>query len=217
MPEKESSNYEKLCAFWRNRILQMDFQQLQRKLPELKNEDGLLSLCHFGTRYGVSLTDGTIASLDDHFPVSTTVQLNIYNYLWFSKPEAQRTGRWVNFRDLRGASVFGPAFQKGILEPLAQSFSGNAQAFANACAANGGIRIPFGEVGYQLQAFAQIPLQFLFWDGDDEFAPRANILYDESAIDFTHVESTVSIAGEGAMRLVRAAGVPAAGGMFEMN
>ena len=51
-------------------------------------------------------------------------------------------------------------------------------------------------------------MQFLFWDGDDEFPAQANILYDASATDFIHVESTVTLASEGLFRLAQAACLP---------
>ena len=45
MPEREVSNYEKLCEFWRERFLQMNLQELKEKIPGLR-EDEELSLIH---------------------------------------------------------------------------------------------------------------------------------------------------------------------------
>ena len=32
-----------------------------------------------------------------------------------------------------------------------------------------GLRLPLGDVGYQIDAFSCEPMQFYFWDCDDEF------------------------------------------------
>ena len=65
--------------------------------------------------------------------------------------------------------------------------------------------MPISDVGYQVEAFQCIPVRFHFWDGDDEFPPQANLLFDASATDFIHVESIVTIASEGIRRLTQLA------------
>ncbi len=52
------------------------------------------------------------------------------------------------------------------------------------------------------EAFPCIPLQFIFWDGDDEFPAQANILFDKNITDFTHEETVVLIAEEGVDRFL---------------
>ena len=80
-----------------------------------------------------------------------------------------------------------------------------------------GLRLPLGDVGYQIDAFSCEPMQFYFWDCDDEFEAQANILFDYSATDFNHVESAVSIADSGIKRLAELAGVPLRGKSFQMR
>ena len=59
-----------------------------------------------------------------------------------------------------------------------------------------------------MDAFACIPVTFLFWDGDDEFPAQGNILFDASATDFIHVESVVTLASVGLQKLADHAGIP---------
>lgn len=65
---------------------------------------------------------------------------------------------------------------------------------------------PWSDVGYELRAFACIPIRFLFWEGDEEFPAQANVLFDAGATDFIHGESVVPIASVGLDKIVRAAG-----------
>lgn len=69
----------------------------------------------------------------------------------------------------------------------------------------GGLRLDLH--GYQLPAFECIPMRLYFWDGDEDFEAQANLLFDESAVDFIHVESVVTIASVGVFRLAEAAGL----------
>ena len=80
-----------------------------------------------------------------------------------------------------------------------------------------GLRLPLGDVGYQIDAFSCEPMQFYFWDYDDEFEAQANILFDYSATDFNHVESAVSTAEMGVRRLAELAGLPLKRKAFEMS
>ena len=43
----------------------MDQADLHKRVPELKEENGFLTIIHFGRRYGVSLEDGSIWSWMD--------------------------------------------------------------------------------------------------------------------------------------------------------
>ena len=58
MKEERISNYVKLCEEWAQRFLKMNQADLHKRVPELKEENGFLTIIHFGRRYGVSLEDG---------------------------------------------------------------------------------------------------------------------------------------------------------------
>ena len=115
------------------------------------------------------------------------------------------------------ARPFGPAYKIGVTDVFAATFSGHAKELENAFEKLNGLRLPLGDVGYQIDAFSCEPMQFYFWDCDDEFEAQANILFDYSATDFNHVESAVSTAEMGVRRLAELAGLPLKGKTFEMS
>lgn len=199
------SNYDVQCRQWRERFLAMDQEALRRKLPELEAADGELRLWHFGRQFAVGRRDGVIRCLTDGGPVTYSEQMNIYTLFHYCAPGARLTGEWLPFRDLRHASPFAQAFQRGIIRPLAAAFSGREALLEGAVEKLRGMRI--SDSGYQLPAFACIPMRLHFWDGDEEFEAQANLLFDKSAVDFIHVESIVTIAGEGLRQLTEAAGL----------
>ncbi|MDO4262348.1 MAG: DUF3786 domain-containing protein [Eubacteriales bacterium] len=211
MTQAASNNYERLCLDWQKRILTLDPEELLKKLPELREENGLFVLSHFGSLYGVRRDTGEIVSLDPDRSLSMNARLNIYTLLWYCSPDARFLGDWVPFRSLKDASPFAPAFQRGDIDVFSQTFSGHIKLLKSACEKLGGTPIPHSDAGYELHAFACIPVRFLFWDGDDEFPAQSNILFDRGATGFIHVESMVSIASEGIARLAEAAGLPMSG------
>ena len=44
MAGERTSNYIKLCDEWAEKFLQMDKEELKKRLPELKEEDGYLKI-----------------------------------------------------------------------------------------------------------------------------------------------------------------------------
>lgn len=202
---EKMSNYERQCEQWRLAFLSMDQDALLRKLPELEAGGDQLRLWHFGRRFAVDRESGVIRCLSDDRPVSYGVQMNIYTLFHYCTPGARLTGEWVPFRDLRHASPFAPAFQRGTVDALAAAFSGHGELLPAAAERLRGVRLTANS--FQLPAFACIPMRLSFWDGDDEFPAQANLLFDRSAPDFIHVESVVTIASEGIRQLTEAAGL----------
>ena len=211
-----TNNYLKACENWRLKFLEMDKQQLLEKLPEIKREADYLTLKLFDRNFGIHSETGKIVSLEDLQPAEIISQLNIYTLLGFVSPQARLLDKWVPFRELSGASPFTRAFENHVLVPFALTFSGQTEKLTKAYQALGGSTLSHSDAGGLLNAFDCIPIKFHFWDCDDEFPAQANILYDYSATDFIHVESTVSIAMEGIERLANAAQLEIKGPIFKM-
>lgn len=217
MTEKKISNYEKWCEEWSHKFLQMDLDDLKLRVPELQDRGSFLSISHFGKQYEIAKETGIIKEADSALPVPYMIRLNIYTLFAYAKPYAHLQNQWVPFEQLQNARPFAPAFRRGTIEAFAQTFSGHLSELSRAFQKLGGIKLPYSDLGYQINAFSCIPIQFLFWDGDDEFPAQGNILFDKSATDFIHVESTTTIASVGLRRLTEEAGLPSAVSSFQVN
>ena len=212
-----TNNYLKACADWRQKFLAMDQSQLLKALPEITIQGDYLTLTLFGRKFGIHSQTGYIVTLADLQPAEVVSQLNIYTLFGFVSPQAHFRDKWVPFRELSGASPFAPAFEKNVLVPFALTFSGQPDKLARACERLGGVNLAHADVGYRINSFDCLPIKFLFWDGDDEFPAQGNLLFDASATDFIHVESTVSLAIEGIQRLAEAAELEIKGPLFQMS
>jgi hypothetical protein len=208
------TNYEKQVQQWEEKFLTLDQAILMEKLPELQSEGTFLTINHFYRKFGINKFTGKIIALSDDLPISCCEKLNIYTLLWYSSPVAHLTNKWVTFSELKGASPFAPAFQTGLILPFARMFSGNTSKLKTSVSALGGSFIGNSDIGFELKAFECIPIRFLFWEGDEEFAAQANILFDTSATDFIHVESIVTIAMVGLAKLANTGEIPIDPSMF---
>lgn len=213
-PKNAPNNYEKQCEEWRERFLTLDQDKLMKKLPELHAENDYLTLFYYNQKHGIHRKTGEIISFESPKPLTLFTRLNIYTLLWYCTDSASFKGDWLPFRSLKDASPFGPAFQRTVIDVFARTFSGHTTELELAFQRLNGKKLSHSDVGYQLDAFACIPVRFLFWDGDEEFPAQANILFDRGSVDFIHVESLVSIASEGLTLLTEASGILPSGNTY---
>lgn len=212
--EHTPNHYEQWCMEWQKRFLTLDQEKLVRRIPGLKAEGEYLTILYYLHKYGIRQNTGEILSLETQQEPAAFTRLNLYTLLWYCKQDAVPAQEWLPFRNLKNASPFGPAFQKSVIDVFAETFSGHMRELETACLTLGGRKLPHSDAGYQIPAFECIPIQYLFWDKDEEFPAQANILFDRNAVDFIHVESLVTIASEGLSLLTAAAGLTTVGNTF---
>ena len=210
MEEKSQlkSNYDALCEAWRQKSLNWDYEDRYRALNLPGYGEDILPITYYGVEYGIDRRDGRIRELaHPEKKMSFNAAMAIYHLFYYSAKQPANSGVWVPFREVKGAAAFDPAFQARELAPFAKAFDGKLPALKEAGTALGFTPIPNSDAGFEALAFDCMPLRFLFWDGDEEFPARANVLFDANITQFTHEETVVLIAEDGLMRLVEAAGL----------
>jgi hypothetical protein len=106
-------------------------------------------------------------------------QVLILHFMMAASP-ASLAGRWVAYREIPGASFYFSAFVKRAVDPLKQVFGNNLAGLKEAAARLGAAAVEAGDAGFEFELLPRVPLQLILWEGDDEFAPEANILFDAS-------------------------------------
>lgn len=205
--EKTKDNYKMLCEKWRLIYLDLDREELARRFG-LKSDEQAYYIVYFNQTYRLDKKSGMLTLLGDpDRELAFHTVMAVYHLFYYSRPGARVSGRFVPFREVKRAAPFDAAFRRTILEPLAAAFEGHAEEMRQACLALGGSPVPQGDVGYQIEAFGCMPLQVVFWDGDEEFHAQANILFDADITDFLHEETVVCIASDLFRRLTEEAGL----------
>lgn len=173
---KKKDNYAMICEKWRKIFLDMDVEELAERFG-LKLDENALYITYFGENYRLDRRNGMITPTDDpEKRLGFNTLMCIYHLFYYSKPEARVKGEFIPFRQVKGAAPFDPAFQKTVIKPLAETFSGCPDALERACQKLQGRPIRQGDVGYIIDAVSCLPITVVLWDGDEEFAAQANIL-----------------------------------------
>lgn len=107
-------------------------------------------------------------------------RLSALVYLTAAK-ECALTGRLIKPEDLSGGHLFFRGSHVLPLSNLAEKYHNNLDAFIQKGISLAGGKANFGDAAFRLLPFPRIPAIIIFWLGDDEFPPRANLLFDSSS------------------------------------
>lgn len=212
MEERYQGNYEKVKEDWKEKARTWNFKERYEALGLEGYCEGKKTLRFFGQDYQIDPATGEISEKDDpKASVDFNTAMSIYNLFYYSKEKPRLSGEWVPFRDVPRAGVFTKAFFEQTVEPFARTFNGHLPELLEAGESLGYERIAYSDAGFEARAFDCLPIRFLFWDGDEEFPAKANVLFDKNIVEFVHEETVVLIAASGLKRLVQAARLPQSG------
>ena len=85
----------------------------------------------------------------------------------------------VGCRDLKEGHFFSGVHEFRLGE-LTERFAKNPEAVSAAAMHLGGSSVEMADEAYRLLPFPRVPLYYLMWRGDEEFAPRILVLLDRS-------------------------------------
>lgn len=92
--------------------------------------------------------------------------------------DIQPAGRLVGPSSLSGGQLFFRGSHVLPLPAVAAKYNDNPGAFTERGGQLSGVRASYGDEAVELRPFPRIPVTLLLWRGDNEFQPRADILFD---------------------------------------
>lgn len=195
--ENRESNYVKVMEKWRQDFVTWDHEALCAKVGIHTYDEEAVRLSYFGVPHEIDRKTGRISCPGDvSYEPGFDEALAIYNFFYYAKEGAENSGEWVHFRNVKDAGVFENAFEHLVLEPFAAYFSGRTEDFMAAGEGLGFLPLPYGDASFQVPAFSGIPLRVVFWDGDEEFPAKINLLFDKNITEFIHPESVTMLGSE---------------------
>jgi hypothetical protein len=178
----------------------------------LRHDDAFLYVTFFNREYRVCRATGEVTRCEDGAPAGFEATMTIYDMLCQNGSSGGSadggvgsgnrgmalsgktpSGEWKTLANLSPHSSFGAG--KTTFGADARRFSGKTSQLRDACLSLGGFEATKADVGFLFNAFPSLPVIFQFWDGDDEFEPRVNILFDANALDCIHYETAWYLAG----------------------
>ena len=116
------------------------------------------------------------------------------NYLAYARSPIETTAKWVSLEEIpSGGTLVYPACHKNSIVGLIKTFGHQSQQLLACANALGGQPASFGDASAIFQAFPEIPLCVIVWEGDEEVPANATVLYDPSIERLLHIESVIGL------------------------
>lgn len=104
----------------------------------------------------------------------------ILRYLMNAKGVAP-LGKNITYRDVDGGNMYYNNFYGRCLLRLAKTFGKNIEGFKSSLEKVGAEKVDMGDIAYKFEFLNNIYVTFALWEGDDEFPPSSQILFDGNA------------------------------------
>ncbi len=168
---------------------------------EFSPEKGFV-LDFLGTGYRVETQPETkIGKVDSDEEVSLPDKILIAHYL-LGATGGKSTGNLITFRQVPDGHFYFDAFQRRARDPLVNFFGNNGTLFLKCAEMMGGVVVDNGDYGMEFCVFPHVRVRLVLWAGDEEFAPEASILFDESIQWLLSAEDIAVMSGSLVYRLI---------------
>jgi hypothetical protein len=112
----------------------------------------------------------------------------------------------VAYKDIPGGLLYASVFARRVTEPLQRTFGKSAGSFSESGTKSGGEPVEIGDASFILHAFPRVPLQYVLWEGDEEFPPSVQLLFDASVDHYLALEDIVVLGQVTTGRLINRSG-----------
>ncbi|MBP8108006.1 MAG: DUF3786 domain-containing protein [Caldilineaceae bacterium] len=103
------------------------------------------------------------------------------------------TGNFVAFRELPDGGFYHSAFQGYTGALLEQRVGNDIDRLRRAVLAAGGHPTAVSDGGFTFNGLPRIPLALVYWLGDDEFPPQAQVLFDAVAGHYLPIDGSAAL------------------------
>lgn len=160
-----------------------------------------LRLDWLGTGYRIPWPDLVAYPADGGDACPANVQ-GLFLYYLATADGCPPADTWVAFRDLPDGWLYHQAFQGYTGQVLVQALGNDVDALATATRALGGEALAVSDCGYAFQVLPRVRLAVVYWQGDEEFEPRAQVLFDAAAGHYLPIDGLALLGSDLVRRLL---------------
>jgi len=157
---------------------------------------------YLNQKYRITIPEVEVSLDSDTGEVSLRDKLLILHYFIRAKG-TPLTGKMIPFRDLPEGKVYYPTFEKRTSQPLLDCFGKDPYLLLKTSETLGGRQTEYGDMSVTINAFARVPITMVLWQGDEEFTPQLNILFDATIVDYLPTEDITVLCEVITWRLIR--------------
>jgi hypothetical protein len=169
------------------------------------NDATVIALPFFGRQHQIDYPELTFSSNGDPV-VSLAARIVILHFLIKADVPPVPEGL-VNYGRLPGAGFYFPVFKRKSTDQLVARLGNDMEAFRHAGRELGGRAGDVGDASFILPALPGFDLTLVAWEGDEDFPPAYDILFDRNIVRYLSWEDIVVLAQMAVKRIIARAGV----------
>lgn len=166
--------------------------------------EGEFQLEILGQSYTVGYPSFVVRRAGEETEASTWFQALIIHY-FTTADGASLTGEWVSLRQVEGGLFYERAFQGYTGDRLAGFFGNDLERFAAAASRMGGSPEDMGDAAFSFLPLPRVPMAMVYWLGDEEFLPTAQLLFDASVSHYLPIGALTPLAARLCSMIVKKA------------
>ena len=155
--------------------------------------------------YLISLPDIEISLRNSEETVPIEDKILMLHYL-ISAKGIPLSNRMITYKELPEGANYFPTFVQRTIKPLLDHFGKEPHRLIDVAGKLGGSSADYGDAAVTINAFSRVPITFILWRGDEEFAPRGSIIFDSTISDYLSTEDINVLCPSIAWKLVKLLG-----------
>ena len=202
--DKQESGYEFALRLALRQLAEFDNieQQCLKSDAQYRPSSNSIIVEYLSQTYSITFPDGKVSSATGE-DVPMKDRILILHYFIQAKG-TPLSGRMITYKELQEGINYFPVFYKRAIGPLVNNFGSEPQRLLNAAETLGGHKADFGDTAATINAFSRVPITIVLWQGDEEFAPEGNIMFDSTISDYLTNDDIHVLCETIAWRLVKA-------------
>jgi len=184
-------------------IKEMDLKERAKKAGAdyQKGEEGEKIIIHFFSEpYHIQFPPIEFFSPSKK-AVSLVTRILLLHYL-IRADGSPLTRKWVGYKDIPGGLLYAGVFARRVTEPLVRKFGKSAKWFKEIGIKIGGKSEDVGDASFVLHVLPFIPLQYVLWEGGEEFPSTVHLIFDASVDHYLSLEDIVVLGQMATGRLI---------------
>jgi hypothetical protein len=202
--ERSIYNLDAAYAIACRQLAKVDIEEQCRRSGaqyQVKDSQKAITIRYLNQPYLITFPDIDVSFIDGVEKVPLREKILILHYFIQAKG-TPASNKLITFRDLPGGNIYYPTFTKRTMKPLSDNFGKEPSLLARVCEKVGGRKADYGDIGITIDAFDRVPITLVLWQGDEEFPPQLNLLFDSNITDYLESEDVTVLCETLAWRLI---------------
>ena len=166
------------------------------------DSEKVIIIDYLNQAYRITLPDIEIKRGDSGEAVPVKDKILILHYFTQAKG-TPLSNKPITYKELPEGTGYFRTFSKRAIQPFLTHFGKEPERLFEVAKIFGGYKADYGDVAVTINAFSRVPITFVLWQGDEEFSPEGNIIFDSTISDYLTVEDINVLCEAIAWKLVK--------------